>query len=210
MGAYRSKAPIVVQKKKAKPLLRNGEKAGLVLGAVLLVFSFIEGDVPLAFFLLSFFLYESRGVAEKIAEKRAAVTGEAAKLGLVGFIYLELIDASFSLDGVLGAFAISKDIILITIGLAIGAMFVRSLTLYMVELKTLKQYLYLEHGAHWAIGFLALIMFVSTTYEVPEVVTGMAGLIIVGWAFIDFLKYNKKQQLLENSEKVEIEKQENC
>ena len=50
MGAYRSKAPIVVQKKKAKPLLRNGEKAGLVLGAVLLVFSFIEGDVPLAFF----------------------------------------------------------------------------------------------------------------------------------------------------------------
>lgn len=147
---------------------------------------------------------------EKIAEKRAAITGEAAKLGLVGFIYLELIDASFSLDGVLGAFAISKDIILITIGLAIGAMFVRSLTLYMVELKTLKQYLYLEHGAHWAIGFLALIMFVSTTYEVPEVVTGVAGLIIVGWAFIDSLKYNKKQQLLENSEKVEIEKQENC
>ena len=70
MGAYRSKAPIVVQKKKAKPLLRNGEKAGLVLGAVLLVFSFIEGDVPLAFFLLSFFLYEISVVAEKIAEKR--------------------------------------------------------------------------------------------------------------------------------------------
>ena len=133
---------------------------------------------------------------EKIAEIKAKATGEAAKLGFVGFLYLELIDASFSLDGVLGAFAISKDIIIITIGLAIGAMFVRSLTLYMVEEKTLKNYPYLEHGAHWAIGFLALIMFVSTNIEVPEVVTGLTGLIIVGWAFFDSIKDNKKK--LEN------------
>lgn len=132
---------------------------------------------------------------ENIAEARAIATGQTAKLGLIGFIYLELIDASFSLDGVLGAFAISKDIIIITIGLAIGAMFVRSLTLYMVEMKTLKQYLYLEHGAHWAIGFLALIMFFSTTHEVPEVVTGLTGLIIVGWAFIDSIKHNKKNTI---------------
>lgn len=129
---------------------------------------------------------------EKIAENRAKLTGEAVKLGFIGFLYLELIDASFSLDGVLGAFAISKDIIIITIGLAIGAMFVRSLTLFMVEMKTLKQYLYLEHGAHWAIGFLALIMFYSTVCEVPEVVTGLTGLFLVGWAFVDSLKYNKK------------------
>lgn len=138
---------------------------------------------------------------ENIAEAKAAETGQVAKLGLIGFIYLELIDASFSLDGVLGAFAISKDIIIITIGLAIGAMFVRSLTLYMVEMKTLKQYLYLEHGAHWAIGFLALIMFFSTTHEVPEVVTGLTGLIIVGWAFIDSIKHNKKLAQTELVEK---------
>ncbi len=130
---------------------------------------------------------------EKIAEKRANLAGETAKLGFVGFLYLELIDASFSLDGVLGAFAISKDIIIITIGLAIGAMFVRSLTIFMVDKKTLKQYLFLEHGAHWAIGFLALIMFYSTIKEVPEVVTGMVGLIIVGAAFISSILHNKKK-----------------
>lgn len=130
---------------------------------------------------------------ESIAENKSKISGEAVKLGFIGFLYLELIDASFSLDGVLGAFAISKDIILITIGLAIGAMFVRSLTLYMVEMKTLKQYLYLEHGAHWAIGFLALIMFYSTIQEVPEVITGLTGLFLVGWAFMDSIKNNKKQ-----------------
>ena len=136
-------------------------------------------------------------ILEKVAEQKAKLTGEAAKLGFVGFIYLELIDASFSLDGVLGAFAISKDIIIISIGLAIGAMFVRSLTLYMVEMKTLKQFLYLEHGAHWAIGFLALIMFISTSYEVPEVVTGLTGLFLVGWAFVDSVRHNKKLALQE-------------
>jgi len=128
---------------------------------------------------------------EKIEEKKAALTGNAVKLGFVGFVYLELIDASFSLDGVLGAFAISKDIIIITIGLAIGAMFVRSLTLYMVEKKTLQKFLYLEHGALWAIGFLSIIMFLSTKFEIPEVITGLTGLFIVGWAFIDSIKHNK-------------------
>lgn len=130
---------------------------------------------------------------EDIAEKKAALMGGAAKLGFIGFLYLELIDASFSLDGVLGAFAISKDIIIICIGLAIGAMFVRSLTIYMVDMKTLKEYLYLEHGAHFAIGFLAIIMFISTRIEIPEVITGSVGLIIVGAAFITSILHNKRQ-----------------
>ena len=130
---------------------------------------------------------------ECIAEKKAAMMGGAAKIGFIGFLYLELIDASFSLDGVLGAFAISKDIIIISIGLAIGAMFVRSLTIYMVDMKTLKQYCYLEHGAHWAIGFLALIMYISTRMEIPEVITGGTGLVIVTAAFISSILHNKKQ-----------------
>src|SRR5574343_1605441 len=82
--------------------------------------------------------------------------------GVVLFLYLELIDASFSFDGVIGAFALSRDIILIAIGLGVGAMFVRSLTIYLVDKKTLKEFIYLEHGAHWAIGTLALIMFIDT------------------------------------------------
>ena len=126
-------------------------------------------------------------------EARMARLGDAVKNGgLVMFIYLELIDASFSLDGVLGAFALSKDIIIITIGLAIGAMFVRSLTIMLVEKKTLAQFRYLEHGAHWAIGALALIMFISTVKEVPEVVTGLIGFAFIAAAFISSVLHNKK------------------
>lgn len=109
----------------------------------------------------------------------------------INFLYLELIDASFSLDGVLGAFALSKDIVIITIGLSIGAMFVRSLTIMLVEKKTLKQYIYLEHGAHWAIGALALIMFISVFKEVSEIITGLIGLLFISLAFISSLKENK-------------------
>lgn len=112
--------------------------------------------------------------------------------GFIGFLYLELIDASFSLDGVLGAFALSKDILIITIGLAIGAMFVRSLTIMLVEKKALSKYLYLEHGAHWAIGALAVIMLVSSFHEVPEVVTGLLGLTFIILALISSLRHNKK------------------
>ena len=130
---------------------------------------------------------------EKKQEERAKVCADAVKCsGLVGFLYLELIDASFSLDGVLGAFALSKDILIITIGLFIGAMFVRSLTIMLVEKKTLKQFLYLEHGAHWAIGVLAALMFVSTFHHVPEVVTGLLGLAFIVSAFISSLVYNRK------------------
>ena len=129
---------------------------------------------------------------EKRQEARAKLCADTVKCsGLVGFLYLELIDASFSLDGVLGAFALSKDIIIITIGLFIGAMFVRSLTIMLVEKKTLDQFLYLEHGAHWAIGTLALLMFVSTFYEVPEVVTGLLGLFFIISALVSSIKYNK-------------------
>ena len=112
--------------------------------------------------------------------------------GLIGFLYLELIDASFSLDGVLGAFALSKDILIITIGLSIGAMFVRSLTIMLVEKKTLNKYLYLEHGAHWAIGALAVIMLISSFQEVPEVITGLIGLTFILFSLVSSLLHNKK------------------
>ncbi len=130
---------------------------------------------------------------EKRQEERAKICAETVRCsGLVGFLYLELIDASFSLDGVLGAFALSQDIIIITIGLFIGAMFVRSLTIMLVEKKTLKQFLYLEHGAHWAIGTLAILMFLSTRIEVPEIVTGMLGLVFIIGSLVSSILHNKK------------------
>jgi hypothetical protein len=104
--------------------------------------------------------------------------------GLMSFIYLEILDASFSLDGVVGAFAITSDIVIIMIGLAIGAMFVRSLTIFLVEKGTLDEYVYLEHGAHYAIGALAAIMLASMVYHIPEIVTGLIGLGFIALALI--------------------------
>ena len=112
--------------------------------------------------------------------------------GLIGFLYLELIDASFSLDGVLGAFALSNDILIITIGLSIGAMFVRSLTIMLVEKKTLGKFVYLEHGAHWAIGALAVIMLISSFHEVPELITGLIGLAFIVLALLSSMVHNKR------------------
>ena len=123
-----------------------------------------------------------------------APTG-AIKAGLGGFIYLEVLDASFSFDGVIGAFAITSDVVVIMLGLAIGAMFVRSMTIYLVDKGTLDAYIYLEHGAHYAIGALALIMLASGTgVHVPEVVTGLIGVAFIVWAVIASIQYNKHQQ----------------
>lgn len=130
---------------------------------------------------------------EEIRNAQSAA-GAVKCAGLVSFIYLELIDASFSLDGVLGAFALSSDVIIIMIGLAIGAMFVRSLTIMLVEKKTLAQFLYLEHGAHWAIGALAIIMLITTVKEVPEVVTGGIGLFFILASLVSSILHNRKMR----------------
>lgn len=95
--------------------------------------------------------------------------------GIMGLLYLEVLDASFSFDGVIGAFALTSDIFLIMIGLGIGAMFVRSMTIYLVEKKTLAEYRYLEHGAHYAILALALIMFIKIFVDVNELIVGTIG-----------------------------------
>ena len=89
--------------------------------------------------------------------------------GIISFIYLEVLDASFSLDGVIGAFAITQDIVIILLGLTIGSFFVRSLTIFMVDKKTLRQLTYLEHGAFWSVGILAGFMLLETKFEISEV-----------------------------------------
>jgi hypothetical protein len=102
-----------------------------------------------------------------------------ARSGAGAFLYLEVLDASFSFDGVIGAFAITNDIVIIMLGLGIGAFFVRSITVYLVEKGTLTEYRFLEHGAHYAIGALALIMLLSLKVHIPEVVTGLIGIALI-------------------------------
>lgn len=113
---------------------------------------------------------------EEHNEKLNSAAQTVAKGSIGGFLYLEVLDASFSFDGVIGAFAITQDVIVIMVGLGIGAMFVRSMTIYLVEKETLDSYIYLEHGAHYAIGALAIIMVLNTTgLHIPEVITGLTG-----------------------------------
>ncbi len=116
----------------------------------------------------------------------AATAGVAVgRAGLTLFLYLEVLDAAFSFDGVTGAFAITSDPIVIALGLGlIGSMFVRSITIYLVHQEALDRYVYLEHGAHWAIGVLAAIMLFSIEerFQIPEPITASVGVIFIGAA----------------------------
>jgi len=124
----------------------------------------------------------SRYFAAKQVSQSKRLVGMAA---FASFVYLNVLDASFSLDGVIGAFAITNDIILIMAGLGVGALWVRSLTVYLVRNQTLGRYQYLEHGAHWAILALGLVMLVKLYHiEPPEWFTGSIGLIFVATATV--------------------------
>ena len=169
-----------------KPIEKTAEKFGKVSNISLMiaiiigisvVYEIKDYKVAIAFFLglLSYSLI--KGIND-------ALSAEGIKNGLMGLIYLEVLDASFSFDGVIGAFAITSNILIIMIGLGIGAMFVRSLTLWMVEKGVLDEYKYLEHGAHYAIGILAVIMLLKIFIEIGEVVTGTLGLLLLIIAFI--------------------------
>ena len=130
----------------------------------------------------------------------AAPTGlvgkAAGKAGLMMFLYLEVLDAAFSFDGVTGAFAITSDPIVIALGLGlVGSMFVRSITIYLVKQEALDRFVYLEHGAHWAIGALAVIMLLSIEprLEVPDAVTALVGVVFIGAAFTWSVLRNRRR-----------------
>ena len=98
---------------------------------------------------------------------------------LMGFIYLEILDASFSLDSVIGAFAVTSQILLIAIGLGIGAFWVRSITVFMVRRKTLNTYKYLEHGAHYTVAILTAALLISLLYDIPTYLPGLIGIGVI-------------------------------
>jgi hypothetical protein len=102
--------------------------------------------------------------------------------GLGGFLYLNVLDASFSFDGVIGAFALSNNMVIIALGLSIGAMFVRSMTIMLVQKGTLAEYRYLEHGAFWAIIALGCVSCYASAQaiHIPEAITGLIGAAMIG------------------------------
>jgi hypothetical protein len=126
-------------------------------------------------------------------EGAAKLAQAAGVAGFISFMYLEILDASFSFDGVIGAFAVTNDVVLIAIGLGIGALWVRSLTLYLVHHNVLEVYRYLEHGAHYVIGILAATLLVGLFYEIPEAVAGLIGIVVIGLSIASSITYNRLQ-----------------
>ncbi|KAK1178877.1 DUF475 domain-containing protein [Streptomyces sp. NBS 14/10] len=124
----------------------------------------------------------------------ATVVGLAGKAAFFLFLYLEVIDASFSFDGVIGAFAVTNDIFEMALGLGIGAMYIRSLTVYLVRKGTLDDYVYLEHGAHYAIGALAAILLITIKYEIHEVITGLIGVVLIGASYWSSVVRNRREE----------------
>ena len=178
-----------------KPIEKYAEKLGRVNNISLIVATLIgiivtydakSYEIAIAYFFGMLTYSILNGINEAFAI-------EGAKNGLVGFLYLEMLDASFSFDGVIGAFAITPNIWLIMIGLGIGAMFVRSLTIWIVKKGVLDEYKYLEHGAHYAIGVLAVIMLLKIFMHIGEELTGTLGLALLIIAFLHSKFENAKQ-----------------
>ena len=133
-------------------------------------------------------------VMEGIAGSLSVESDDIAAAGLTLFMYLNILDSAFSLDGVVGAFALTHNLFIIMIGLGIGAYFVRSMTIYFVRENTLTELVYLEHGAHWAILGLSVAMLANLIVHVPEVATGLIGLAFVLLAYYSSHKERKNRE----------------
>ncbi len=172
--------------------------ASLTIGLVMATTLFIPSTDKYTFLISSlsgFAVHALIDVLKHVVGGGDIVT-VAGKNGLIGLLYLEVLDSSFSFDGVVAAFAITNKFWLIAIGLGIGALFVRSMTVYLVAKGTLEQYIYLEPAAFWAIGFLVLVMFMSAAgHHLPggEVTTGLASMFILGAGVLTSIIQNRNK-----------------
>lgn len=189
----------VLEKNMARFATVEGIQVAVAIGFLLLFSNLIGGEASVTFVfaglygLLTFLAVEVIGGVLDAAQRTLR---ETAKGGIGAFLYLEVLDASFSFDGVIGAFALTHDLIVIAIGLGIGAMYVRSMTIMLVERGTLTSYRYLEHGAFYSVFVLAVIMFVQTLVPIPEVVTGLGGAALIGLSLWSSILYNRRSASL--------------
>jgi hypothetical protein len=183
-----------LEEKMAQFATIRGIEVAFVLALIMVFSRLLEPVEAEVFFrsaiygLLTFLLVEVLGGLLDASQKALEA---AAKGGLGAFLYLEVLDASFSFDGVIGAFALSQNLFIIAIGLGIGAMYVRSMTIMLVEKGTLAQYRYLEHGAFYAILILSVIMYAQAIVHIPEVLTGLGGAALIGFSLWSSIRWNR-------------------
>ncbi|RCL01812.1 MAG: hypothetical protein JSC085_000710 [Candidatus Tokpelaia sp. JSC085] len=175
---------------------RCGSMRGIEIAITLLlilIFSSLIDDADKHIFLLAaiyallvFLLIEASSTFCNITQE------QVYRSGIGAFISLEMLDASFSFDGVIGAFALSKNFLTIAIGLGVGALYVRSMTMMLVENKILNRYRYLEHGAFYAILMLAFSMYIQTLIHIPEVIIGLSSIYFIITAFYSSIRYKNR------------------
>lgn len=125
-------------------------------------------------------------------ENHEGAAPSGTKAAIAAILYLEVLDASFSLDGTVGAFAITQNAWIILTGLGLGALFIRSMTVMMVRERMLESLIYLEHGAHYAIGALGILMLVSINVHMSELITGTIGLVLIGASLWDSWRHRRR------------------
>lgn len=182
-----------------RPMTRLGKleavEAALTLAVVLITAHFLDeperGEFVVAgvWGVVVFIL--AKGSAALLGGEDEAAGG-IVRQGIGGFLYLELLDASFSFDGVVGAFAMTHNLLIIALGLGAGALFVRSFTIFLVNRGTLESYRFLEHGAFWAIGALAAIMLAGVHWHIPEAVTGLLGASLIVMSIVSSIRARSK------------------
>ncbi len=188
----------VVEEKLARVSVLPAMEIGLLLLVLWGISALLPEEEALTFLtagllgLVTYIAVDALGTFLKRKEEAKKARGELVRSGLGGFLYLEVLDASFSFDGVIGAFALSNNMIIIALGLSIGAIFVRSMTIHLVEQGTLAQYRFLEHGAFWAIIVLGAIMLLSARFHVPETITGLIGATLIGISLWWSIRHNRR------------------
>ena len=173
-------------------LVRWGRVEAIEIGialAVVLLISYLS-PAPAAVIiragLVGIVLYS---LMEGVAKALNVESATALRPGLIMFIYLNVLDAAFSLDGVISAFALTTALPIIVVGLGIGAYFVRSLTVYLVRENALAGLRYIVHGAHWSVCGLALAMLCGLVVHIPQSLIATIGLLFISLAYVSSRRF---------------------
>ena len=117
------------------------------------------------------------------AEKSERSLIQQKMTDLSKIFYLEVIDMTFSIDGVLGAFAFTLSVPVILTGNGIGALVVRQLTVSNID--RIKEFKYLKNGAMYSILFLGIVMLSEAFgFHVPPWVSPLITTSVVAYFFL--------------------------
>lgn len=136
-----------------------------------------------AFFITHGFKQNAEEAEKKLLNSTKQVSSSGNNSDFSKILYLEIIDGTFSIDGVLGAFAFTLSVPLILLGNGIGALVVRQLTISNID--KIKKYVYLKNGAMYSILCLGTIMMLEAFgFHVPNWLSPLVTMIVIGYFFL--------------------------